>query len=164
MTWLCRAIAVCALVALVVGCSSGGGTGDGTPVGVYGDWGDNGRIDGHYGTRELRAALAKTRGDVNYGSFADAVQNALDERLLGSKGSGPRRGRDILAPDPGPAAEAAATLELPEPRKPDENGSVPWPFLALSGLGGALILTGAGSSIYRRARRPPAPDRGGASG
>lgn len=151
-----RALVVCALAALVVGLATGCGGGDGAGGGsgvseeVYRDWGADRRIDGDFSTAQLRRALASTRGDVNYGAFADAVQDALDQRLLGAGGQGPRRGEDVLAPDPVDDGQAAS--ELPEPRRPDENGSVPWPFLALSALGGLLVLGGLGSSIYRRAR------------
>jgi hypothetical protein len=76
------------------------------------------------------------------------VQDALDRRLLGARDSGPSHAVGIAVP-----ATTPGSGELPEPRKPDENDGPPWPFLALSGLAGALVLTGAGSSIYRRTRR-----------
>ncbi len=146
MPWIRRLAVLCALGALL---TMGAGAALATsPLDIYADYANEGVIDGHYSTGDLRAALASTRGDANYGSFADAVQDALDQRLLGAKGSDSPRSAGIVAP-----AATPATDELPEPRKPDENGGPPWPFLALTGLGVALVLTGAGSSIYRRTRR-----------
>jgi hypothetical protein len=141
-----RLAVLCALGALL---TMGAGAALATsPLDIYTDYANDGVVDGHYSTGDLREALARTRGDANYGAFADAVQDALDERLLGARGSGSRRGTGIVVPAVTPGSE-----ELPEPRKPDENGGPPWPFLALTGLGAALVLTGAGSSIYRRTRR-----------
>ena len=146
MRWIRRLAVLSALGALL---TMGAGAAHATsPLDIYTDYANDGVVDGHYSTGDLRDALARTRGDANYGAFADAVQDALDQRLLGARGSGSRRGAGIVAPAATPASE-----ELPEPRKPDENGGPPWPFLALTGLGAALVLTGAGSSIYRRTRR-----------
>ncbi len=146
MRWIRRLAVICALGALV---TTGAGAALATsPLDIYTDYADDGVVDGHYSTGDLREALARTRGDANYGAFADAVQNALDQQLLGARPSGSRRSAGIVVPAATPASE-----ELPEPRKPDENEGPPWPFLALTGLGGALVLTGAGSSLYRRTRR-----------
>jgi hypothetical protein len=146
MPWIRRLAVICALGALL---TSGAGAALATsPLDIYTDYANDGVVDGHYSTGDLREALARTRGDANYGAFADAVQDALDQRLLGARESGSRRGTGIIVP-----ATTPASGELPEPRKPDENGGPPWPFLALTGLGAALVLTGAGSSIYRRTRR-----------
>jgi hypothetical protein len=148
MCWIRRLAVICALGALLV---TGAGVALATsPLDIYTDYADDGVVDGHYTTGDLRDALARTRGDANYNAFANAVQDALDRRLLGARESGSRRAAGIVAP--------AATVnpdagELPVPRNPDENGGPPWPFLALTGLAGALVLTGAGSSIYRRTRR-----------
>jgi hypothetical protein len=148
MPWIRRLAVFCALGALL---TSGAGAALATsPLDIYTDYADDGVVDGHYSTGDLRDALARTRGDANYGAFADAVQDALDQRLLGARESGSRRAGGIVAPA---ATAGADSGELPEPRKPDENEGPPWPFLALTGLGGALVLTGAGSSIYRRTRR-----------
>lgn len=148
MPWIRRLAVICALGALL---ATGAGAALATsPLDIYTDYADDGVVDGHYSTGDLREALARTRGDANYGAFADAVQDALDQRLLGTRESGPRRAGGIVVPA---AAVDADPGELPEPRNPDENEGPPWPFLALAGLGGALVLTGAGSSIYRRTRR-----------
>ena len=145
MPWMRRLALVCAVgAALTAGAGAALAT---SPLDIYTDYADDGVIDGRYSTGDLRAALTSTRGDANYGSFADAVQDALDQRLLGARESGSRRAVGIVVPPTTPGSA------LPEPRKPDENEGPPWPFLALTGLGGALILTGAGGSIYRRTRR-----------
>lgn len=148
MRWIRRLAVICALGALF---TAGAGVALATsPLDIYTDYADDGVVDGHYSTGDLREALARTRGDANYGAFADAVQDALDRRLLGARESGSRRGGGIVVPAATADPDAG---ELPEPRKPDENEGPPWPFIALTGLGGALVLTGAGSSIYRRTRR-----------
>jgi hypothetical protein len=148
MRWIRRLPVICALGALLM---TGAGAALATsPLDIYTDYADDGVVDGHYNTHDLREALSRTRGDANYGAFADAVQDALDQRLLGARESGSRRAAGIVVPATTADADAG---ELPEPRKPDENEGPPWPFLALTGLGGALVLTGAGSSIYRRTRR-----------
>lgn len=117
---------------------------------IFADYDDNGVIEGDYSFTDLQAALRVARQDALYGDFADAVQDALDASILG---------RSL---DAGDAAEPSAAEQpasdglgspLPQPRNPDERGQPPWPFLALTVLAGALVVTGAGSSIYRRARR-----------
>jgi hypothetical protein len=146
MPWTRRLAVICALGAFL---TAGAGAALGTSsLDIYTDWADNGVVDGRYSTGDLRDALSRSRGDANYGSFADAVQDALDRSLLGARESGPPRNVGIVVPTTTPGSQ-----ELPEPRRPDENDGPPWPFLALSGLAGALVLTGAGSSIYRRTRR-----------
>lgn len=104
---------------------------------IYADFADNGVIDGKYPFERLRDAIAAAQEDVFFTDFANAASDALDEQYLGGNGGG---GGD------------AGSL-LPEPRTPDESGDPPWPFLALTVLAAALVVTGAGSSIYRRARR-----------
>ena len=148
MRWIRRLAVICALGVLLVG---GAGAALATsPLDIYTDYADDGVVNGHYSTGDLREALSRTRGDANYDAFANAVQDALDQRLLGARESGPRRAAGIVVPA---ATVDPASGELPEPRKPDENGGPPWPFLALTALGAALVLTGASSSIYRRTRR-----------
>jgi hypothetical protein len=148
MRWIRRIAVICALGALLV---AGAGAALATsPLDIYTDYADDGVVDGHYSTGDLRDALSRTRGDANYNAFANAVQDALDRRLLGARESGARRAAGIVVPATAVNPDAG---ELPVPRKPDENGGPPWPFLALTGFAGALVLTGAGSSIYRRARR-----------
>ncbi len=134
-------IAIVAVLAAGVSLASAAATLD-----IYGDYADNRVIDGRYSASDLKAALEGAQGYTSYAGFADAVQNAYDRDILGlSVGSEPSGARDF---DP-----SSASSLLPEPRGPGARDQPPWPFLALSILAGALILTGAGSSIYRRARR-----------
>lgn len=133
------ALACALLVAL------GAGTAAAAPLEVYTDYADNGVIDRDHSTADLLDSLEAARGDAQYGAFAEAVQDALDRQILGRRPPEP--------PDPGDGAAAGGAGDLPTPRNPDENGRPPWPFLALTAIGAALALSGAGSSIYRRARR-----------
>jgi hypothetical protein len=128
---VCAAAVALALVALP------GAAGAQGYLDIYADFADNGAIDGDYPFPLLRDALTQAQQDVAYTDFANAVSDAIDaEYLGGSGGSG-----------------SGAGSPLPAPRTPDESGDPPWPFLALTILAGALVVTGAGSSIYRRARR-----------
>jgi hypothetical protein len=103
-------------------------------------------IDGSYDADDLSAALELARDDPAFSEFADAVQETYDRDILGLSTT-PRR-------QPSPFAEAdPGSGFLPSPRPPGERDQPPWPFLALTALAGALVLTGAGSSILRRARR-----------
>ena len=130
-------IAIVAVLAAGVSLASAAATLD-----IYGDYADNRVIDGDYSASDLQAALAGAEGDTSYAGFARAVSNAYDRDILGlSVGSEPSGPRDV-----------GASL-LPEPEGAGARDQPPWPFLALSILAGALIVTGAGSSIYRRARR-----------
>lgn len=144
-------IATCAL-ALALVLAGGAGTASAiTAFDIFADYEDNLVIEGDYSFDELKAALQVAREDAQYGDFADAVQDALDASILG---------RSLDASDAAPPVDASADgasdalgSPLPQPRNPDERGQPPWPFLALTVLAGALVVTGAGSSIYRRARR-----------
>lgn len=111
---------------------------------IFGDYVADRVIDGDYTAAELGAALDVAEGDEAFSEFASAVQETYDRDILG------------LSTDGGPAEVAAADsggLSLPQPRGPGERDQPPWPFLALTALAGALVVTGAGSSILRRARR-----------
>ena len=130
-----------ALLLLVAGASLASAS---TTLDIYGDYADNYVINGHYSASDLQAALAGAQGDTSYAGFARAVSDAYDRDILGlSVGSEPRGVKDF---------DTSASL-LPEPQGPGARDQPPWPFLALSVLAAALIVTGAGSSIYRRARR-----------
>jgi hypothetical protein len=117
-----------------------------TPVEIYTDFVVNGELTGDYSFEELVAALEEANQEGPfYASFAGAVEDKLEADYLGR--SSDEGGSDLI----GATEEGGGTL--PEPRTPDESGDPPWPFLALTALAGALVVTGAGSSIYRRARR-----------
>jgi hypothetical protein len=132
-----RLLAVCATALAVVLVAMPSTAGAQAYLDIYADFADNGVIDGDYPFARLQAALAEAREDALYGDFANAVADALDaEYLGGSTGGG-----------------SGANSPLPAPRTPDTSGDPPWPLLALTALAGALVVTGAGSSLYRRARR-----------
>ncbi|MGD9572526.1 MAG: hypothetical protein AB7V62_11605 [Thermoleophilia bacterium] len=114
---------------------------------IFLDYVDNRVIDGHYPPTELKAALevAEANG-AGFEEFAGAVQQTYDRDILGLS----------VTSDPPPDTAVdtgGGILALPEPRGPGERDEPPWPFLALTALGAALVLTGAGSSIVRRVRR-----------
>lgn len=107
---------------------------------IYADYTDNQVIDEHWDPSDLAAALRRAEGDVGFDGFAAAVQRTYDRDILGlSAGSGP------------PGDDGSSFL--PQPAAPGEHDQPPWPFLALSALAAALVITGAGSSILRRVRR-----------
>ena len=135
------ALALVALLALAAPATAA------TPVEIFEDFAFNrGAIAGDYSFEDLRAALEEVDdGDPFYASFARAVEDKLEADYLGR--SPDEGGGDLI----GASEEGGGTL--PEPRTPDQSGDPPWPFLALVVLAGALVVTGAGSSIYRRARR-----------
>jgi hypothetical protein len=118
---------------------------------IFADYDDNGVIEGDYSFNDLQAALRVARQDALYADFADAVQDALDASILGRSLDAGDAAADAPAVDE-PSSDGLGS-PLPQPRNPDERSQPPWPFLALTVLGGALLVTGAGSSIYRRARR-----------
>ena len=115
-----------------------------TPGEIFRDYVQNGEITGDYSFEDLRAALQTARQDALYGDFAGAVEDSLDASILGRTPG--EAGTDLSGASEGESA-------LPVPRAPDESGDPPWPFIVLSVLAAGLVVSGAGSSIYRRARR-----------
>ena len=141
MPALRRLLAVCALTLAAVLLAMPSPAGAQGYLDIYDDFVDNGVIDGNYPFARLQDALIEARKDVLFVDFANAVSDALDAQYLGGGSGGSGSG------------VAEADSPLPEPRTPDQSGDPPWPFLVLTVLAGALVVTGAGSSIYRRARR-----------
>ncbi len=115
-------------------------------VRIFADYAENRVIDGHYSSADLRAALeiAQANG-AGFEEFGAAVQETWDRDILGLSVD--------ADPQPATGADSGGLLTLPEPRGPGERDQPPWPFLALSALAAALVVTGAGSSILRRVRR-----------
>ncbi|MGD9696636.1 MAG: hypothetical protein AB7V42_13385 [Thermoleophilia bacterium] len=112
---------------------------------IYRDFADNERLDDQYRPSELWAAmdaLARAGDDAGYARFQSAVDEAFNESLLGQS-----------AQNAAPPSRADLAGDLPEPVGADPGNEPPWPFIALSVLAALLVVTGAGSSIYRRARR-----------
>ena len=142
-----RHILACTVLALVVALVAGASLASATAtLDIYGDYADNGVIDGHYSAHDLKAALAGAEGDKSYAAFARAVSDLYDRDILGlAVGSEPKSAQEF--------EPSSSSSILPEPRDPGARDQPPWPFLALTVLAGMLIVSGAGSSIYRRARR-----------
>jgi hypothetical protein len=108
---------------------------------IFADYTVDHSIDGTYSAADLNRAiaLARAQGGASFGDFEAAVSDKYDRDILGLDVSGP--------------ASADDGSLLPVPSAPGERDQPPWPFLALTALAAALVLSGAGSSIYRRARR-----------
>ena len=137
-----------ALVMAALACGVALGADD-TPVTqrIFADYSLDRVINGAYSASDLQAALDEAqRQGAPFEEFEAAVQDVYDREFLGlDTGSG-----DGLTPQP--PDEGGSTL-LPEPRGPGERDQPPWPFLAMTALAAALVLSGAGSSIYRRVHR-----------
>jgi len=109
---------------------------------IFADYTVDRVIDGDWSAGELNRALdVASAGGTSFGEFRSAVQEKYDRDILGLDTSGPV----------GPADDGGSFL--PVPVAPGERDQPPWPFIVLSALAAALVVTGAGSSIYRRARR-----------
>lgn len=160
-----------AACAAVLALATAGGTARAADAsGVIADYRADARIDAGHSVADLQAALASRVADPQLPGFAAAVQDELDEFLLGrSAGDGattvPAAGADVgdrtlrsleITPE---AAGAPSALTLPEPRAPGEATHPPWPFVGLSAAAGLLAMCGLVSGLYRRARRPAQPAR-----
>ncbi len=108
---------------------------------IFADYALDHSIDGHYSATDLNSALAQARAEdpASFGDFEAAVSDKYDRDILGLDVSGP--------------ASADDGSLLPVPSAPGAHDQPPWPFLALTALAALLVVSGAGSSIYRRARR-----------
>ena len=115
---------------------------------IFADYSLDHVINGGWTARELQAAIAAAKGQGSgYEDFQAAVQEVYDREFLGlHTGEG-----DGQTAQP-PTVEPSSGL-LPEPAGPGDHSQPPWPFIALTILAGMLIVSGAGSSIYRRAHR-----------
>lgn len=146
---ICARRPVSALVAaliLVLVCATAQAATPSITMTIFGDYSMDHVINGEYSASELQQALAAAKGQgTPFKEFESAVQDVYDREILGLD-TGDGDGRTAQE------AETTSTL-LPEPRGPGERDQPPWPFLALTALAGALVVTGAGSSIYRRVHR-----------
>lgn len=111
---------------------------------VHADYLENGVIDRNHAPEDLRAALEAASGDIQYAGLAAAISDALEQRMLGRVVGAPE-------PSPVPVSERSGLGVLPSPRAIEDSGGPPWPLLLLAFVGGALVMTGIGSSVYRRA-------------
>jgi hypothetical protein len=164
-TW--GAVAAFAVVlGLVLGATPLLGAG---PAAVIADFRADARIDDGHGVADLQAALRAAASGTEMPGFAAAVQEELDEMLLGRSGgdADPDAGKEPQAAggvgeaelrltevDP----EAPPVLSLPEPSGPGETHP-PWALVALAAAGGVLAMCGLASAVYRRLRRPAQPAR-----
>ncbi len=164
-----RALALSALLLLALGA----GAAFAGPGAVVDDYRADGRIDGVYSVTDLQGALALMKGQAQYGSFRDSVGNALVSAAAGLRSA--QHGGQVesrSAPPPPASAKPAGAqssqevpgvvvdntqAELPGglPSSPpaDPESGLPLVFVVLSGLAGLLLITGIGSTAYRRLRR-----------
>ncbi len=133
--------AALAALALLAGAAAAQEADSSVPQRIFADYARDHAIAGSSSPHDLDRALeiAGRESDASFGEFEAAVADKYDRDILGLDVSGP-------------AASDDGSL-LPVPTAPGERDQPPWPFLALTALAAALVLTGAGSSIYRRARR-----------
>ncbi len=136
---LCASLLV--MLALGAGVAAGQEADSAATQAIFADYAFDHSIDGSYSADDLNRALdiASRESDASFGEFEAAVSDKYDREILGLDVSGP-------------AASDDGSL-LPVPSAPGERDQPPWPFLALTALAAALVLTGAGTSIDRRARR-----------
>lgn len=133
------ATAIALLVALFAAAPAPASTLD-----VHADYLDNGVIDRDHRPEHLRAALDAAEGDAQYAGLADAVTEALENRLLGTA---------VSAPAEEPEQQTGGLGVLPSPRTVQDSGGPPWPLLGLAGVGALLVMSGAGSTVYRLTHR-----------
>ncbi len=133
-----------------------------TPRDVVADYFKDGTIDMAYSIDDLRGALVFARRHAStapqYTAFADAVNQAITDSLVGSGEAAKQqlttpRARAEVAPPPAPVPTAApAPAGLPAPPQGEPAASIPWIVPVMGILAGTLVLVGIGSSIWRRMR------------
>ena len=126
---------------------------------VVADYFKDGRIDNGYSIDDLRGALVFARRNTatapSYSAFADAVNEAITNDLVGSGEAAQRaltstRPRDQVTPAPIPPVPPS---NLPAPPEGAPSQSMPVAMLVIAILAGMLLLAGLGASIWRRMRR-----------
>jgi hypothetical protein len=125
---------------------------------VVADYSKDGRIDNGYSIDDLRGALVFARRHTAtaplYSAFADAVNEAITNKLVGSGEAAQRaltstRSRTEVTPAPIPPAPPS---NLPSPPEGAPSQSAPVAMLVIAILAGMLLLAGLGASIWRRMR------------
>ena len=126
---------------------------------VVADYFKDGRIDNGYSIDDLRGALVFARRNTatapSYSAFADAVNEAITNNLVGS-GEAAQRAltstwpRNEVTPAPIPPVPPS---NLPSPPEGAPSQSMPVAMLVIAILAGMLLLAGIGASIWRRMRR-----------
>jgi hypothetical protein len=113
---------------------------------IFGDYVADNDFDRHYAAADLQRAITVAReAGAGFEEFEAAVQETYDRNLGGFDTGGPPSAVDSSADD--------GLGLLPEPRSPGERDQPPWPLLVMAALGAMLMVSGAGSSIYRRVHR-----------
>ncbi len=131
------------------------------PRDVVADYFKDGKIDMAYSINDLRGALVFARRHTStapqYSAFADAVNQAITDALVGSGDAAQQqltipRSRTEVSPPPAPAPVPAPS-NLPAPPQGAPTDSIPWIVPMMAILAGVLVLAGIGSSVWRRVRR-----------
>lgn len=132
-----------------------------SPRDVVVDYFKDGKINVAYSINDLRGALMFARRHAStapqYSAFADAINQAITDTLVGSGDAAqqqltiPRKRTEVSpAPEPMPTPVPA---NLPAPPQGAPADSAPLVVPAM-GIGAAiLMLAGIGSSVWRRMRR-----------
>ena len=140
---------------------AGVATAVGAPRDVIADYFKDGTISYAYSVQDLRGALAFARrhqgSGAQYAAFADAVNQAITDDLVGSGAAAQQqlttpRSRTEVAPPPEPAP-APIPSNLPTPPQGSPAESIPWVVPTMAIIAAILILAGIGSSVWRRVRR-----------
>jgi hypothetical protein len=122
------------------------------------DYRADGVIDGEHAPGDLYDAMGrwKATGTPSYGSFEEAVVDALDQITLGISPSNSvppptagQQGANEVIPDAAPPSRAFA---LPAPPPPQGDSRPPLAFIGLSALAALLVIAGAGAAVSRRLR------------
>ena len=131
------------------------------PVDIVADYFKDGTIDYAYSVDDLRGALifaSRHQGSgAQYAAFADAVNQAITDSLVGSGEAAQQqlttpRSRTEVAPPPQPEP-APIPSNLPTPPQGSPAESIPWVVPTMAIIAAILILAGIGSSVWRRVRR-----------
>jgi hypothetical protein len=175
-----------ALAIFAVPAPAGAGSLDVCAQRVIRDWYSGGRVDRVYPLRCYRAAIRALPSDVLQYSDADQdIRRALAFARRGRSDPGDGPGAAAPAENPEPAAKAPAKRAAPPartsppatkpaaddvaipprqarlvPDPPTAAASVPYPVIALAGLAGVLLATGAAGWLASRRHGPGStPDR-----
>ncbi len=131
-----------------------------SPRDVVADYFKDARIDVAYSIDDLRGALVFARGHAStapqYSAFADAVNQALTDSLVGSGDAAQQqlttpRSRTEVTPAPEPVPVPVPS-NLPTPPEGGPAESIPWVVPVMAILAAVLILAGVSASAWRRMR------------
>ncbi len=165
---------IAALTLLTFAGSAGAGALDACAQRVIRDWYSGGRVDNVYPLRCYRAAIRALPSDVLQYSDADQdIRRALAFARRGRSDPGDGAAASSPATSPAPTStpkpktkpqtgtsppEAAIDVAAPPrpsgaaPETAASSASVPYPVIALAGLAGVLLLSGAAALLAARRR------------